>query len=87
MNDKIEVSIGDTLLELVDRVADSRDEKALVLLDKVLLELVSTETVVSANGISFVDLREYIEVLLEALKNSIPLDEARHDSIRSRFNL
>ena len=85
MNDKIEVSIGDTLLELIDRVADSRDEKALVLLDKILLELVSTGTVVSANEISFVDLREYIEVLIEALKNNIPLDEARRDSIRSRF--
>lgn len=85
MNDKIEVSIGDTLLELIDRVADSRDEKALVLLDKILLELVSTGTVVSANEISFVDLREYIEVLLEALKDNIPLDEARRDSIRSRF--
>lgn len=86
MENRIEVPIGRELIRLADYALDSRDMKSLELLDSILLKLVGTGIVISADEVSFIDIREYIEIAIKAIENNTSTDEVKRTSIRSRYD-
>lgn len=86
MENRIEVPIANMLLDLIDRMADIRDDQSLILIDTIILEIIGTGIIISADDVSFIDLREYIEFILEAIESNTSVEDVKSSPVRTRFN-
>jgi len=82
MEGKIEVPIGEALVELTERIVDNADERSLLLIATVAHELLTTGIVISADDKSFYSIAEYAAALAEALSKGEPIESIKNGAMR-----
>lgn len=82
MEEKIQVPIGEALLELTERAADNADEKSLLLIENVAHALLTTGVVISADEKSFYGISNYADALAGALSKGEPIEGIKDSALR-----
>lgn len=82
MEEKIQVPIGEALLELTERAADKADEKSLLLIANVTHALLITGVVISADDKSFYGISNYADALADALSKGESIEAIKDSALR-----
>lgn len=64
----------------MERAAENKDKESLKAIDDIAHELLMTFDVITSDNIEFLDVREYADMMLEALDKGTPVEEVRNSS-------